>query len=62
MITRKQLYEFLENPQLSEMVASVWELLGKGFEHAQALLPPDQAMERKELSFHDQIRLLAYLC
>jgi hypothetical protein len=62
MISRKQLHEFLENPQLNEMVAMVWDLLERGFEHAQALLPPEQAMDRKELSFHDQIRLLAYLC
>src|SRR5690606_31430836 len=62
MITRKELYELLENPQLNEMVATVWDLLGQGFQHAQALLPQDQAMERKELSFHDQVRLLAYLC
>jgi hypothetical protein len=62
MITRKQLYEFLENPQLNVMVATIWELLGTGFRHAQALLPPEQAMDRKDLSFHDQIRLLACLC
>jgi len=62
MITNKQLYGFLDNPQLNEMVATVWDLLGKGFEKAQALLPPEQAMERRETSFHDQVRLLAYLC
>lgn len=62
MITREALYEVLENPQLNELVTTIWDLLGQGFEHAQAVLPPDQAMDRKEISFHDQVRLLAYLC
>ncbi|WP_323018074.1 class I SAM-dependent methyltransferase [Castellaniella sp.] len=56
------MYEVLENPQLNEMVATVWDLLGQSFKQAQTLLPVEQAMDRKELSFHDQIRLLAYLC
>lgn len=62
MITRQQLYEVLENRQLNEMVATVWSLLGQGFEHAQAVLSPEAAMSRKEISFHEHVRLLAYLC
>lgn len=62
MISRKQLYEVLETPHLNDMVATVWDLLGQSFKQAQALLPSEQAMVRKELSFHDQVRLLAYLC
>ncbi|MFT0531234.1 class I SAM-dependent methyltransferase [Castellaniella hirudinis] len=62
MINKKQLYDFLETPQLQQMVATVWSLLGDSFRQAQALLPAEQAMARKELSFHDQVRLLAYLC
>ena len=62
MITANELNEFLENAQLNEMVATVWDLLGKNFEQAQTLLPPEQAMDRKEISFHGQVKLLAYLC
>lgn len=38
MITANELNEFLENAQLNEMVATVWDLLGKNFEQAQTLL------------------------
>lgn len=62
MITREALHEILENPQLNEMVATIWDLLGRSFEHAQTVLPHDHAMDRKEISFHEQIKLLAYLC
>ncbi|PKO87248.1 MAG: cephalosporin hydroxylase [Betaproteobacteria bacterium HGW-Betaproteobacteria-12] len=62
MITIRQLNEYLSNPELNEMISTIWALLGKHFEQAQTSLPADQAMERRELSFHDHVRLLGYLC
>ncbi len=62
MVTREALHGVLENPQLNEMVATIWGLLGENFERAQAALPLEQAMDRREISFHEQVKLLAYLC
>lgn len=61
MITLQALNDFTSNPELTGRVAQVWELIGQHFEQAQACLPPAQAMQRRELSFHDHVRLLGYL-
>ncbi|WP_231423169.1 class I SAM-dependent methyltransferase [Pseudomonas sp. Leaf59] len=61
MITIQELNEFTSNPELTASIAQVWELIGQHFEQAQASLPSEQAMERRELSFHDHVRLLGYL-
>lgn len=62
MITLKELNEFIGNPELNDQIAQVWALIGGHFEQAQAALPAEHAMLRSELSFHDQVRLLGYLC
>lgn len=61
MITIQELNEFTSNPELTGSVTHVWELIGKHYEEAQACLPPERAMKRQELSFHDHVRLLGYL-
>ncbi|WP_230839007.1 TylF/MycF family methyltransferase, partial [Xanthomonas translucens] len=62
MLTIQELNRFLDDPAVSDKVAQVWNLIGAHFEQAQAGLPADQAMARRELSFHDHVRLLGYLC
>jgi hypothetical protein len=61
MISIQDLNSFISNPQLNDSIAQVWNLIGQHFEQAQAVLPAEQAMPRKELSFHDHVRLLGYL-
>lgn len=61
MITIQALNEFTSDPGLTDNIAQIWELIGQHFEQAQASLPPERAMERRELSFHDHVRLLGYL-
>jgi len=61
MITTHDLNAFISNPGLNESIETIWTLIGQHFEQAQAVLPPEQAMQRKELSFHDHVRLLGYL-
>jgi hypothetical protein len=62
MITIQELNSFVGNPELNESIAQVWALIGRHFEQAQATLPAEKAMPRRELSFHDHVRLLGYLC
>lgn len=61
MITLEELNTFIANPELSSDISNIWSLIGQHYEQAQASLPADQAMVRKELSFHDHVRLLGYL-
>jgi hypothetical protein len=61
MITIQDLNSFISNPQLNDSVAQVWTLIGQHFEKAQSVLPAEHAMPRRELSFHDHVRLLGYL-
>ncbi|CRM20935.1 hypothetical protein [Pseudomonas sp. 31 R 17] len=61
MITIQALNEFTSGPELTDNITQIWEFIGQHFEQAQASLPPELAMERRELSFHDQVRLLGYL-
>ena len=62
MLTIQELNRFIDDPAVSDNVAQVWNLIGAHFEQAQASLPADQAMARRELSFHDHVRLRGYLC
>jgi len=61
MTTLQEIKEFINSPGLNQSMAQVWELIGHHFEQAQATLPPESAMQRREISFHDQVRLLGYL-
>lgn len=62
MLTLQELNAFIANPSINDNVSQVWTLVGEHFIQAQATLPAEQAMERRELSFHDHVRLLGYLC
>ncbi|AIB35469.1 class I SAM-dependent methyltransferase [Pseudomonas fluorescens] len=61
MLTIQELNDFTSNPELTNSIAQVWELIGQHFEQAQANLVPEHAMVRTELSFHEHVRLLGYL-
>lgn len=61
MMTLQELNDFTSNPELTDCVTQVWNLIGQHYQQAQASLPPEQAMQRRELSFHDHVRLLGYL-
>lgn len=61
MITIQELNDFTSNPELTGCVTQVWNLIGQHYQEAQASLPPERAMQRRELSFHDHVRLLGYL-
>lgn len=61
MTTIQELNEFTSDPTLTGCVTQVWELIGQHFEQAQDSLPPEQAMRRREISFHDHVLLLGYL-
>jgi hypothetical protein len=62
MLTLQELNAFIATPTINDSVSQVWNLVGEHFVQAQATLPAEQAMERRELSFHDHVRLLGYLC
>lgn len=62
MLTIQELNAFIANPAMRDSVTQVWNLVGEHYVQAQATLPAEAAMERRELSFHDHVRLLGYLC
>lgn len=62
MLTIQELNDFISNQDLNDNVTQVWALIGEHFAQAQATLPAEHAMARRELSFHDHVRLLGYLC
>lgn len=61
MITLEDLKRFIANPELTDDIGRIWDLIGEHYAQAQASLPPEHAMARRELSFHDHVRLLGYL-
>lgn len=62
MITIQDLDTFTSNPDMTHCIDQVWGLIGQHYEQAQADLPAEHAMQRRELSFHGHVRLLGYLC
>ncbi|SDF48776.1 class I SAM-dependent methyltransferase [Klenkia brasiliensis] len=62
MLTVQELNRFIEEQSAEGDVQRVWERLGEQFEQARADLPRESAMQRREVSFHDHVRLLGYLC
>lgn len=53
---------FLKHDEVTRHIDEIWDLVGQSFVEEQANLPPELAMPRKELSFHDQVKFLGYLC
>ena len=62
MLEISDLKLFLEDPELQRVIDDVWDSVGAAFVEAQAVLPPELAMPRKELSFHSHVKFLGYLC
>ena len=62
MLQLADLKVILQNPELTQLVDETWRELGEAFRQAQAQLPAEMAMERRELSFHQQVKFLGYLC
>lgn len=54
-----------QDPSIKKIVDDTWYQLGKEFEELYARLSleiPEKLMPRTELSFHEQVKLLGYLC
>lgn len=62
MIDLDDLKVFIQDPEIKGIIDTVWDDLGEAFVQAQAILPAEKAMPRRELSFHDHVKLLGYLC
>ncbi|MCW0453010.1 MULTISPECIES: class I SAM-dependent methyltransferase [Xanthomonas] len=62
MLTIQELNRFIDEHAAEGSIPRIWDLIGDHFVQAQAGLPAEHAMERRELSFHDHVRLLGYLC
>ncbi|MEI4270686.1 class I SAM-dependent methyltransferase [Klenkia sp. LSe6-5] len=62
MLTVQELNRFIDEQAAEDRVSRVWQQLGEQFALARSGLPPEHAMDRSELSFHDHVRLLGYLC
>ncbi|WP_338558278.1 CmcI family methyltransferase [Erwinia sp. E_sp_B01_3] len=62
MIELADLKVFLQDPELTKTLDEVWDRVSDDFISAQAELPPELAMARKELSFHSHVKCLGYLC
>lgn len=56
------LRNLLGQAQVKKGVDDIWEMIGGTFEKTRKELPPQRAMARRELSFHDHVKLLGYLC
>jgi len=62
MLSHSELHSLLQDQHLRDLIDQTWINIGQSFIEAQALLPAKKAMPRKELSFHDQVKFLGYLC
>lgn len=62
MLEISDLKVFLNDPELKNIIDDVWESVGQAFTETQAILPPELAMPRRELSFHSHVKFLGYLC
>lgn len=62
MLTHSELHNILQDQHLRELIDQVWNNVSQTFIEAQSLLPAEKAMPRKELSFHEQVKFLGYLC
>ncbi|WP_077480814.1 class I SAM-dependent methyltransferase [Rhodanobacter sp. C06] len=56
------LKNLLGEARVQKGVDDIWGMVGGIFEKAQKELPAQHAMPRRELSFHEHVKLLGYLC
>jgi len=57
-----ELNQFIEMPEKTRTITEIWHTIDQRFVEAQKTLAPENAMARREISFHDHVRLLGYLC
>ncbi|MFE8048553.1 class I SAM-dependent methyltransferase [Brenneria goodwinii] len=62
MLKLSDLKIFLQYTELKQSIDEVWDSVGISFLREQDNLPLEKAMTRKEISFHDQVKFLGYLC
>lgn len=62
MLDLEDLKVFIQDAEMKLFIDSIWDTLGETFTQTQLILPPEMAMPRRELSFHDHVKLLGYLC
>lgn len=62
MLTIQELNRFIDEHAAEGGISLIWDQIGDDFVRAQGSLPAEYAMQRRELSFHDHVRLLGYLC
>ncbi|MDI3365529.1 class I SAM-dependent methyltransferase [Pantoea sp. V108_6] len=62
MLELADLRAFFEEPEIKNLIDHTWDKVGESLAQTQAQLPADLAMPRRELSFHNQVKCLGYLC
>lgn len=62
MLDIADLKVFFQAPEIKSIIDATWDKVGAELAQAQAELPEELAMPRRELSFHDQVKCLGYLC
>ncbi|HCH38839.1 cephalosporin hydroxylase [Enterobacteriaceae bacterium CCUG 67584] len=62
MLELNDLKVFFQDPEIKNTIDTAWNEVGEALAQAQAVLPSDLAMARRELSFHDHVKCLGYLC
>jgi hypothetical protein len=60
-MTRDEVLYWLSDQKLNALVQTTWENLDRDFLTVQAQIPSQHRMTRKEISFHDHVRLLGCL-
>lgn len=58
---RTQFLQHLQRTDISTIVDRQWELLDEAFTQVQQSIPGHHLMPRRELSFHNDVKLLGYL-
>ncbi|MCD4560542.1 class I SAM-dependent methyltransferase [Enterobacter sp. RHB15-C17] len=62
MLDIADLKVFFQDPEIKKIIDTTWDSVGETLARAQAELPEELAMARRELSFHDHVKCLGYLC
>jgi len=62
MLALADLKVFFQDPEIKNIIDKTWDRVGESLAMAQAELPPELAMSRRELSFHDHVKCLGFLC
>lgn len=60
-MTNDEVLYWLKNQELNTLVNKTWDNLHREFINIQEKIPPQHRMIRKEISFHDHVKLLGHL-